>query len=793
MLNRRQLIFGVIGLWIGLCSVSVWGQTDPDPLPDTAQSLGIAFTYSAETLDEHLAKLTRMGAKQTLVELPSLPSAKEWQSLIEKLEKAGFQYFLKLGVDASSQVASGWQIQPERFRLVPSAEGVYSLNLPGAQESLIVIADRTDASVKRMATLELEKGQASLALTGNPDLEVFLLYPHGASSMPDLWEGWDQFRDRLLHLIDTKRPGANLRGWIQVTPTPVSEDDLAVLPDSLLFQKDWSAYLRTKYRDPSEIERAWQVETKLESFERASQLIPMWRLNRGVPFLWLPNESRAPLLPVNTARSEFWKDYRDFLRQRLHQLSASMQKTLKEASGNAPVFLAWQPALPEQTALQPLKPSEWAVLDGICLELPAVLREQWGLFLAQRAMNAQQRNQEQVAVMAWNAEIAEGAPLILARARSMNYQHLFWRVEDFNTIPQDMITVLQAVDSPARAFSWQPFPMGLWMPAEMKRLTDGRWWIPVEEGGGEPLGWGSRTAAYWRMTSTDSGNRIQLCVWSLDGVREIALRRFDKHPVTVESTTGQAPEIREKGERLFVKIGPEPILITGFQSLPVCETSVAELQERFNELEKVARARNRDFSIPRFTFRQSFEVYNRNPAEGYRMLSSTLAEAEANLRPYVWIEAEAPVAHTFGAVRVSAAASRGASLWLNTLLSPPADGFYADYSLLVSGSDYILWLARASHDTPIEWSIYGSSPDETVPIAKGNAPADTDGRWAVQGGYGGAYYWVRLGALNLPAGEYRLRLKLAGGKRPVYAAEWDAILVAPPDISPWHRFPPVFK
>lgn len=751
---------------------------------------GVHLSYRAGSFGTDLEKLAKAGVRSVLLEWQSFPQAEQWSDAIQKLEQAKLDYWLAFSPHRAERYATGWIVQPERYRLAPSKEGVYSLRFSGADKAWMVAANRTDASWKRTTMLDVRNDRATLAMPGDPESEVLLFYPHGRTQLPDLWEGWDRFRDNLMVLLKELKPGTGFRGWVNLVSIPQDDDAVACVPDSPLFRVEWQSFLQARYKEIGDLEREWGLEGGIGSFERAAGVIPLWRVNRGLPYLWDPAKPDEKPLDVGIHRSAFQRDYRDYLNARLTALTGTLRQALRPFTGDAPVYAIQMPPSHQQPPLIPTYTGSYGGLENVCVWLPNNDKEAWGYWMAYHTLEGRPRNPaHRMLIVELGVEQLESASLTLARARALGYQQVFWQLATPESVPDEFFKAMLAADeAPANGIEWLPFPASLWSPAEFIRLPDGRWWFPSASAGGEVLDWGDNLYAYWTTSDTTEGRRIQLCLWSKQGIQEVVLRRLDDSTLSVLSTDGQAVGVRVHRDRVTLQVGMRPILLTGFQVLPICETAVNEYNARFALAEKAAAQAGHQFSILRFNFRQAVSLYERNPVEGYRLIVNSVHEAERFLRSHLQIEAEHTQEHTFGTLRENPAASGSSTLWLSTPLSPSSAGYGASYTFSAARpGEYVLWLSTTLPATPLEWSMASTSEPDSPSIFKGRIPEQENGELTVRSGYGGTFHWVRIGTVTLKPGEYRLQLRLSNEKLDWYYAEWDALLIAPPELEPSGR------
>ncbi|MCX7924490.1 MAG: hypothetical protein N2554_01620, partial [Fimbriimonadales bacterium] len=224
-----------------------------------------------------------------------------------------------------------------------------------------------------------------------------------------------------------------------------------------------------------------------------------------------------------------------------------------------------------------------------------------------------------------------------------------------------------------------------------------------------------------------------------------------------------------------------PVRIRGFQSEPVCETSVERWTARVAELLKRGNPTGQDAQVLKFNFDNALSLYRRNPAQGFSLVRTNWFEFERAYQPYRWLEAESARQHEFGTVRRDVAMSGGATLWLNAPM--PIEGASATYTLsLRETGAYTLWLAvRGKPSGSVEWQILPTDEAEK-PIAEGVAPLSAE---RAVSRYADQCFWLPLGSASLKNGDYRLRLRWKPDTtQPPHYTEWDVVLVAPAGVQP---------
>lgn len=315
----------------------------------------------------------------------------------------------------------------------------------------------------------------------------------------------------------------------------------------------------------------------------------------------------------------------------------------------------------------------------------------------------------------------------------------------------------------------------------------------------QPLLWGFEIHGFQRgievRTLDAQGNlqitrQLELCLWLDEGEREIRLRRFDRAPLTAFDLNGELVRLDIRGDSVRLRVGTVPVRIRGFQSEPICETSIEDWTARIAELAKRGNPSGQDAAVLKFNFDNALSVYRRNPAQGFTLARSNWFEFERAYQPYRWIEAENARQHEFGTIRRDVAMSNGATLWLNTPLPIESVSATYNFTLRETGA-YTIWLAvRGKPSGSVEWQVLPASDTEAKPIAEASAPLAAE---RAVSRYADQCLWIPLGSAPLQAGEYQLRLRWKpDSQQPPHYTEWDVILIAPAGVQPKNVLPPKY-
>lgn len=781
----------VLRLFWGLLALAVMANTagigsEPSAAnTETQTALGISVVYRANTFAEQVAQLKALGVPAVMVRLETLPSKGEWQEAIETLEASGVEWWLCL---EGLPLCDGWVSAPDQFRLQGNAEGVYTVRMPvDTPKTLVALSPADTPHLQTLSQLELSEGRAQIAL-GGTEQSVLLLYPYLKKALPDLWEGWDRYRDQLFALLKVRAPKQGFKGWVIASPwTPLS---LSVFPTSPVARAEWHAYLKARYPQLVDLETAWQISGSFKDHATASTLIPLWRGARGVPFLVAPDSSVDPV-EVEAPKSQFWSDYRLFLATRWQSLIRNLETALRSYTPDVNLFCLHPPTAnePEMSLLyQELRNALW---------LPQESSARWRTLMVLEAFQATRHPNPLAMVCLEGAHLpSERATLLQHTARELGYSAVFWQIAPDGSVSSEWWNALKSTDSAPESPQFVPFPRALWSLTSIQKFRLG-WWVPLDPAPNlNLLGWGFEVAGFWRVVEvqqTDkAGNLIvepqfEIYLWSPEGEREVVLRRVDKSPLSALDLNGQEVKLDVRGDLVRFRLGTTPVRLRGFAMLPYCESALSLWSQRVQELLK--RTGSQPPEALKFQWENALEVYRKDREQGYAMVRSVWLDIERAFQPYRWLEVEQAGTRTLGIARPDPALSGGAS-WVFSSLMPSAE-YQVRFKvrLRVAGS-HTLWLAlRLPASGSVEWQVHQETQGEQ-PVAQGTVELSPD---RATSPYADQFAWLPIGTFGAQPGDYLLTLRWLPADQPsVFSAEWDALLIAPAGITPRGILPPSF-
>ncbi len=752
----------------------------------SALRLGVGIVFQAERFVDQIAHLKAIGVPAVLVRLEWLPNREHWQMLVDTLESSGMEWWLCL---EGLPRCDGWLCAPDQFRLQGNSEGVYSVQLPpDTPHTLLALSPADSPHLQALYQLNLGAGRAVFAQS-DTDQSVLLLYPYLRKVMPDLWEGWNRYRDRLFAILKARPPKQGFKGWLIASEwTSLS---LAVFPESQLARAEWQAFLKTRYPEIVDLENAWNISGAFKDHAHASELIPLWRGLRGLPFLVSPKDPNITF-EVETRRSRFWNDYQHFLATRWQSLVNALQTALHAHTPDAQLLVLHKPSESE------LEPFPQGVQNA--LFLPRSSLAHWQTSLVLSAFQATRGAQRLSLVCIEGADLTpERATLVQRTARELGIPLLFWQMPAEPALSHEWWQTVQQNDTPPETPQFIPFPRALWGLTSIQKFRTG-WWIPLDPAEGyNLLAWGFEIGGFWRVVEVQQLDRegnlvatpqVELYLWSVEGEQEIVLRRLDRNPLSAIDLNGQEVRLNVRGDTVRFTLGTTPIRIRGFAMLPYCESAIEHWSQRVQELFK--RTGSQLPEALKFRWENAQTVYRRDREQGFAQIRSAWLEIERAYQPYRWLEVENATVRTVGMARPDPALSGGASWVVDTLLPPPEFLVRYKVRLRVAGA-HTLWLSLrippSGNGGTVEWQLVRETESEQTPV-QGTAELKEERAVAR---YADQFAWIPLGSFSAQPGDYLLTLRwIPENKNPPYSAEWDALLIAPAGITPRTILPPPF-
>lgn len=754
----------------------------------TPHSLRAEATEADLARDERILDALAQAGVLDVCLIPAESAAKvpaeRWQSLVDALEARQFRYGLSLG-EAGLPIAQGYVVAPASYRIANLAQsGVVVFRAPFADHALTFVVDTHDNSLLGQQRVAVEQGVGRVPLQLSEGVKaVMVVYPHrpladSGGFVPDLWEGYDDWRDGVLRTLGKVRFGKGLRFFVDpLGRWTLPDEEEAIIPSSPMFRLGFEAFLARRYQTLENLMSAWALsERNIESFAEAARQLPLWRGQKGISQLLDLQTGR--LRRVEAARCAYWRDLQQYRLEALREASDRMATVLKRQVANVPVLLSWQRFHPVYVSVQ-----NQPGVDGLL-----VVTSERGGNLARKSMALALGQARESVRPVWllsalthdlqqgyaDSQGLQSEGETLAQAGSRGW---FFRITE-GTVNTAALQWLRAFgQSVPLRIDWQqppkvlPFPLAATGICEVKLLPGGVWWVPSVQTGAV-VNVGQHYRAY--QLSTIGGELFVM--WAVDRERPTTFRLNEPRLFTAQLPDGTPLKVSGKGRNYSLRIPTVPVVFTNSGVLFPAEAA----EEAVNELARLVQlgeARRVETGAARFRWRQARDnlrvgqVYT-----AYLLASEAIDELIARLASYLWMEAETADESNFDEVIELPWASGGKVVRLRNFNDPPARGYYVRYRFAVKEEgNYVAWVAcRAEGSSPLLWSV-----DENVP-----QPVESN---VLVGAYGEGFGWLRLGTVRLSPGVHVLELRVvnrAGDTTKPYAAWCDVVLLTTENVIP---------
>lgn len=711
-------------------------------------------------------------------------SPEVWQRLIDHLEQEGFRYGIAFGSGVDAEL-TGMVVNPSAYRIADLAPGSEARwDVTDVLGGWYVVADARDGTQivgegKAMA----RSGRVAITISSrSADTCVALLYPRKSlrptyeGSLPDVWSGFDTYRDRLLQVLGQVRFGPGLRFFLDPLGERVGlpgEADYLV-PDTPAWRLEWEAFLARKYPTPTAVAVAWGLlDRELSDYRLAASLVPLWFRNKGVPFLLDPGTGKR--YQVSGAESRFWQDFRECRDEGLTYCLRTMADVLKREIAEVPVVYTYStPHRMFQVGAEP------GGMDGI-----GVAAYGSGMRLIHSGTDSAFSQVTDSARHVWflATEVSDptgsgGQPGYATREslhRDLDWlagagiQGFFLRgarvPPDRKSLNADLLAQPEVMEwlraYGARVVARGSAPAGpriLPYPSAASGYVQSGpigntdiWWLP-SLAPGKALDFGRLYAGY--VITLPEGETTVL--WSTSGARDTRLYVPDPRRLQVVTPDGVTIPVRmDMKNRVVQLVVPEtPILIRaqGQQVFPI--DTIADALQQVRDLIAQAQAQKVPVQDVRYLFDAAEARFRRKDmVAAFGLAQQAMAAIVELMQPYAWREVEHAAIHTFTEVVPTEGASQGMYLSLNTNSAPPRDGYSFQLRFRVMADDkYTVWLAcspPSPTSSPFAWVV---DTGETRLSSEAEAVGNTY--------LGDRLIWMRLGDVSLKAGEHTFTLRV---------------------------------
>lgn len=729
------------------------------------------------------------------------------QKTLDYLDAGGLRYGIEIA-DFPKDPLIGYVIKPSVYRdASPPVSGPARFShIPGIADAVYMLVSRHDGEIDEKGRAQIQGQDTAIVnvKSAGPD-DVLLLYPQRLffdgspeSHLPDLWQGYDEYRDRLLAFFRRINLGPGFRFFRDPLTDGIGLQGEVenLIPTTQGFQLDFQAWLDRKYgHSVDDLNRGWGIADRstgsaVPDFATGARCIPLWFGTRGVPAIFDPT-TQATYAVTNKPRilSHFWEDIAQFRVESTRGYMNAIADVLKKGVADVPVVYDWtgHNALfsNDRTRggydglnLTP-GPNE-SIASGAYVYGQAEESPKTSWLLAGKAGEAVKSSGDLFGD--WDALKGIGVRgFFLSLGTSTPGENALDWLNSFAAGTQ--LSAAALADSKPRIL-W--YPAGANLGLGVRQLSDGVWWLPSYQPG-ERVMLGPTMQGY---TLPDQDGRLPTyVVWSPDGTAHTARFAFpkDSQPLITDAA-GAMLKFDKKGDTWTIPIGAEPTLIRRVRGLPLPLDAADAAAREAKRL--LGLAESQGINIQKYKDQIFYALYSIPDEPGntdirFSLLSRVIISLTDVLRPFAWIEGEGANKTTFDALVPDPQSSGGSYLSVDTAQEPPLaaageqGGYRADYSFTVTAPGrYTLWMAGS----PLggrDVSPFAYSVDDGLRTEVRGAPA-------VGGTYAGKFTWSSLGDVTLSrGGQHTLSLVILG-HRPADDHYTLAVDVLCLDRAPFH-------
>ncbi len=335
-------------MWDGAPYLPVGSVFTPRSLADSSDAAW-EEDVRALTLDHDKGVLDILVAP--VKSLPDIPSS-AFQRLIDHLDSNGFRYGLAFGAGIEKPL-TGLVVKPANYRYFEADSVTAHWHATHADHGLVTILEDTNSGeyhVLQAGRYDIKDDFLSVPLDprSSSGKLIGLLYPHKTlpigteGACPDLWDGYDDYRDRLLGYLTHIKFGKGLRFLLDplARHLGLAGEFETLIPESEGFRLEWESWLERNYPGVEDARSRWAMgENEPKSYDELARYVPLWLGDRGIGYLYDPHGDR--IMRVDSTKSSFWNDFRQFRNESIANYMRSLAEVLKQQVADVPVVYTW--------------------------------------------------------------------------------------------------------------------------------------------------------------------------------------------------------------------------------------------------------------------------------------------------------------------------------------------------------------------------------------------------------------------------------------------------------------------
>lgn len=811
-------------MWDKAPYIPVGGAFSPRSLSDVSEAAWQADTNALSTLKAKGLLDVLISPPKSLPELP----ATALQRLIDYLDSNGFRYGLGFGPGITRPL-TGTVVKPANYRYFEADSLTASWRVSNADNGLVtVLEDSNSGDYHILQATRYGIKDDFLAVPLEPMKSsgklISLLYPHKImptgteAACPDLWGGYDDYRDRLLTYMARIKFGKGLRFLLDplARHLGLANEYESLIPDSEAFRLEWESWLERNFPSLDDARARWAMaDAEAKSYEELARYVPLWLADRGLGYLYDPQGDH--MIRVDSTKSRFWEDFRQFRNESVANYMRSMAEVLKHQVVDVPVVYTW-------TENHPIfLNGEVEGFDGLSVATSGKPSIAGQLGPALSAV-------EQAARPIWYvaAEISPNAPAPGAvspdpppgSATTASRIALFGVLDTMQrTGVKGFFAGSAAPDSGAANAAWLNSPERIdWLHDYAMQLANQRSLavdtpriLPYPQSSPGPAHTGPVPGAPNVLWIGSQASGVSLDLWpsfagyvmQTSDTNQVTVLVSNKGPRTVHCTVPDNRTVRAwtaDGAPVPIKLVGKSGFIMKLDVIPTiiqsngqhvtlqeaCEDALAQFETLVSRAASLKPAEVPNVKAALYHAEESYAIKNYDDA--YIASRDGLSQLLDILRPYIWIEGESvsSKAHTFDDVAVHPEVSGERYLRVSNPNPPSKYGYGAHWEFdAVDDGRYNVWIAcsvPAPNISPIRWGI--DSPPNLDPVdLRPHGPLYAADQFG----------WILLGAVNLKHGRHVMEIDVINRavSPPIYNFGVDAIVLTRGSFEPNGTMRPV--
>ncbi len=802
-------------IWDGKPYLPVGGAFTPHSFTDSSEAAWQSDVRALDILQSRGVQDVLLWPDKPLCDLP----APTMQRVLNYLDAKGFRYGVAWG-PGMTQITGGYVVKPSVYRKDArpntNADPVLTTDwiTSNSDKGVVFMYDGASDSKIFREPFEISTREGFVSVPVEAPLSIahpyVMLLPHKTlpaseqGALPDVWSGYDNYRDRVLHFASQIKWGPGLRFFLDPLARHVGlgGENSFLVPDSPAYRLEWESFLARKYANPEEARNKWALMDRFTSFAQLARLVPLWAYGRGCPYFYDPQTHRVHRMlegSQSALNSLWWNDFIAHRDSGIAYYLNTLADVMKRQVANVPVVYTWTPSTTFltntskdggmdglATATRPGEPSRIARNFGPAYsQSEQATRTSWFL-TSEIAASPQPPAVAQVQT----ASLTNAPPAAPASSTYANKTAFARDLDDMRRIGskgffvsslQSAAQVAEAASSTSRA-DWLQSPDSLtWLGEYANTLRNENggnqrprvlyypqyapgpahtgfvpgapsvYWLPGAYAG-EELDWWPSFQGYSIKRTGDEPASVVLT--SLMGTQKAHFTVQNTALVRAYNAEGTPQPVKAtlKNE-VEILLGPAPTLIQ-FDSdvTPVPREAAFEMTVQLDtmfeiaKLQKVFGAENSRLAVEQ----TKDYLEKKNYGQSYFYGRSQLDKLAFDAAPYIWLEGESDDLPLFTELATHPEASMGGYRRLSTPNPPlPQYGYKARYAFNTTHDGiYQIWLAGTVPGltvSPIKWHVNNEADrDIADPMPRGPL-------------YLNDYFgWTLLGTAKLAKGEQKL-------------------------------------